>query len=285
MLLITPVIWGLTFPATKLALRHTNPWAFTAWSRVLGLIALLAVLAAVRPPRTIWQWRLVPAGVLLGALMFAAFALQSIGLRTTTATNAGFITVLYVVFAPLGAALVSRRRPSRAAAACLPMALAGLALLSIHGLAVHRGDALVLACSIAIAAHIVAVSRLVEKHSTLGLATAQLAATAVFHALVAVPSGLHVDRVAADWQLYVITGVFGSGLAFSIQVLAQTQLTPLRTSVLLAGEALFSALASAVWLGERLGRREWCGAALMVGAIVISEAHAWRRPPDMASMP
>lgn len=282
-LLVTPLIWGLTFPAAKLALAHVNPWAFTAWSRVLGLVALCAVLAVVRPPRAIWRWGLVPAGMLLGALMFSAFALQSVGLRTTTATNAGFITVLYVVFAPLGAALVTRRRPPRVAAVCLPMALAGLALLSLHGLALHRGDALVLACSIAIAAHIVAVSRFVKRYSALGLATAQLAATAAIHTVFALPSGIHLGRVAGDWRLYLITGVLGSGLALSIQVLAQTQLTPLRTSVVLAGEALFAALASAVWLGERLGVREWCGAALMMCAIVVSEAQAWRRPPDPAS--
>jgi drug/metabolite transporter (DMT)-like permease len=285
MLLVTPLIWGLTFPAAKLALQHTNPWAFTAWSRVLGLVALCAVIAVVRPPRTIWRSGLIPAGLLLGALMFAAFALQSLGLGTTTATNTGFITVLYVVFAPVGAALVTRSRPPRVAVICLPLALAGLALLSLHGLVLHRGDALVLACSLAIAAHIVAVSRYVERYSALGLATAQLAATAAIHTIVAVPAGIHAGRVVADWQLYLITGVFGSGLAFSIQVLAQTQLTPLRTSVLLAGEALFSALASAVWLGERLGLREWCGAALMMCAIAVSEAQAWRRQPDPASAP
>jgi drug/metabolite transporter (DMT)-like permease len=283
MLLSTPVIWGLTFPAAKLALRHTNAWTFTAWSRVLGLLALLAVLAVVRPPRSTWTWGLAPAGALLGFLMFAAFALQSVGLRSTTATNAGFITVLYVVWAPLGAAALVRRRPPRVAAVCLPMALGGLALLSLHGLELHRGDALVLACSGAIAAHIVAVSRLVERHSAIGLAAAQLAATAVIHTIVALPHGVHAGRVADDWRLYLITGVLGSGAAFSIQVLAQQELTPLRTSVLLAGEALFSALASAVWLGERLGAREWCGVVLMMGAIAVSEAHAWRGAPEPAS--
>ncbi|HET6848518.1 MAG TPA: DMT family transporter [Gaiellales bacterium] len=283
MLLTTPVIWGLTFPAAKLALDHTNPWTFTAWSRVLGLAALCAVLVAVRPPRETWQRGLVPAGALLGSLMFAAFALQSVGLQYTTATNAGFITVLYVVFAPLGAAALARRPPPRVAAICLPMALAGLGLLSLSGIDLHRGDALVLACSIAIAAHIVAVSQLVQRYSAVGLAFAQLAATAVIHTVVAAPHGLHAGQVAADWHLYLITGVLGSGVAFSIQVLAQQRLTPLRTSVLLAGEALFSALASAIWLGERLDARQWCGVALMMGAIAISEAQAWRGAPDAAS--
>ncbi len=283
MLLTTPVIWGLTFPAAKLALEHTNPWTFTAWSRVLGLVTLCAVLVVVRPPRSTWERGLIPAGALLGFLMFASFGLQSVGLQYTTATNAGFITVLYVVFAPLGAAALARRPPPRVAAICLPMALIGLGLLSLNGFDLHRGDALVLACSIAIAGHIVAVSRLVERYSAIGLAAAQLAATSLIHTVVAIPHGAHVTQVLSDWHLYLITGVLGSGVAFSIQVLAQQRLTPLRTSVLLAGEALFSALAAAVWLGERLDGRQWCGVALMMGAIAVSEAQAWRGAPDAAS--
>ena len=77
MLLTTPVIWGLTFPAAKLALEHTNPWTFTAWSRVLGLAALCAVLLAVRPPRETWQRGLIPAGALLAVLILAFSALPA----------------------------------------------------------------------------------------------------------------------------------------------------------------------------------------------------------------
>jgi drug/metabolite transporter (DMT)-like permease len=215
--------------------------------------------------------------------MFAAFALQSAGLRSTTATNAGFITVLYVVFAPLGEALLMWQRPPRAAALCLPMAVTGLALLSLHGFQLHRGDALLLACSIVLAGHIVAVSRLVERYSPIGLAAAQLAATAAIHSAVALPLGFDAGRVGDDWRLYLITGVLSSGVAFSVQVLAQRELTPFRTSVLLAGEALFSAIVSAAWLGERLGARQWCGAALMMTAIAVSEAQAWRGASDPAS--
>src|SRR3954454_11355432 len=83
MLLTTPVIWGLTFPAAKMELEHVNPgtvttwrrvlglhhetpWRFPPWSRVLGLAALCAVVAVVRPPRETWQRGLIPAGALLG---------------------------------------------------------------------------------------------------------------------------------------------------------------------------------------------------------------------------
>src|SRR4051812_9525254 len=69
LLLLTPVIWGATFPAAKVALRDVSPWTFVAWSRGLGLLAILVVAALWRPPRPAWTRGLMPAGALLGALM------------------------------------------------------------------------------------------------------------------------------------------------------------------------------------------------------------------------
>jgi hypothetical protein len=46
LLLLTPVIWGATFPAAKVALRDVSPWTFVAWSRGLGLLAIVVVLEA-----------------------------------------------------------------------------------------------------------------------------------------------------------------------------------------------------------------------------------------------
>jgi drug/metabolite transporter (DMT)-like permease len=50
--------------------------------------------------------------------------------------------------------------------------------------------------------------------------------------------------------------------------------------LLLAREAVFAAISSAVWLGERLDARRWCGVALMMSAIATAGARAWRRPLD-----
>ena len=133
LLLLTPVIWGATFPAAKVALRDVSPWTFVAWSRGLGLLAIVVVLTIWRPPRVAWTRGLVPAGALLGGLMTAGYLLQTVGINHTSSTNAAFITVLYVVLAPAGAALIGRHSPDRVDVACLALALVGLGLLSIRG--------------------------------------------------------------------------------------------------------------------------------------------------------
>ena len=282
LLLMTPVIWGATFPAAKVALEHVTPWTFVAWSRGLGLVAIAAVLLVRRPPRDAWTLDVVPAGVLLGALMTAGYTLQTVGIDHTTATNAGFITVLYVVLAPAGAALLGRHTPDGVDVVCLALALAGLALLSIRGGALREGDLIVLASAAAFAAHIVAVDVLVDRHAAAPLALAQMAASAVLTAAIALPMGAQAGEVASLWRIFLLTGVLGSGIAFSVQVMAQRSLSPVRASILLAAEALVAALVAAIWLGERLSARAWVGAAAVLAAIAISELHPRRRraPPE-----
>jgi drug/metabolite transporter (DMT)-like permease len=277
LLLLTPVIWGATFPAAKVALRHVSPWTFVAWSRVLGLVAIAAVLLIWRPPREAWTRGLVPAGALLGALMTAGYVLQTIGINHTTATNAGFITVLYVVLAPAGAALIGRHTPDRIDVLCLALALGGLALLSIRGGSLRAGDLIVLASAAAFACHIVAVDVLVDRFPAGPLALAQMAASAILTAAIAVPAGTQAGEVASIWWIFVLTGVLGSGIAFSVQVMAQISLSPVRASILLGSEALVAALVSALWLDERLSARAWAGALAVLAAIAISELHPGRK--------
>ena len=276
LLLLTPVIWGATFPAAKVALRDVSPWTFVAWSRGLGLLAIVVVLTIWRPPRVAWTRGLVPAGALLGGLMTAGYLLQTVGINHTSSTNAAFITVLYVVLAPAGAALIGRHSPDRVDVACLALALVGLGLLSIRGGSLRAGDLLVLAGAAAFAGHIVAVDVLVDRYAAAPLALAQMAASAVLTAAIAVPAGPQAGEVASLWWIFILTGVLGSGIAFSVQVMAQQWMSPVRASILLASEALVAALVAAIWLDERLSARAWLGAAVVLAAIAISELHPRR---------
>jgi drug/metabolite transporter (DMT)-like permease len=292
LLLVTPLIWGLTFPATKLALGHLPVSTFTAWSRGLGLLAIVALLPLLRrtSPASDPAIRAVGPSLVLGGLMFVGYLLQTEGQARTTATNTGFIAGLYVVFAPILAALLLRHAVAKRAWLGLAMSVIGLALLSvtsIHSLRLHAGDLLVLAGSVVWAGHIVAVGHFSPRHPPWALAVGQMAVAAALHTAVALSGPGLRPAVAASravWPLLVLTGALGSGVGFTIQVLAQRTVTPTRAVVLLAGESLVSAAAAAVWIGERLSAHQWLGAALVVGAMVYSELVA-RRPAALGLDP
>jgi drug/metabolite transporter (DMT)-like permease len=113
------------------------------------------------------------------------------------------------------------------------------------------------------------------------LSLAQMAVASLLHLVAAAPHGLRAGTaIRLDvWPLLILTGVLGSGVAFTIQILAQRTLTPVRAVILLAGESLFSAAFAAVWIDERLALPQWAGAAVVLAAMVFSELSA-RRPAE-----
>jgi drug/metabolite transporter (DMT)-like permease len=89
--------------------------------------------------------------------------------------------------------------------------------------------------------------------------------------------GLRGADAASIWHLLLITGVLGSGVAFTLQVVAQRNIDAGRAVVILAGESLTAAIFAAFWLGERLLLHQWAGAALVLAAMTVSELGARRR--------
>jgi drug/metabolite transporter (DMT)-like permease len=159
------------------------------------------------------------------------------------------------------------------------LSVAGLGLLSTASLGAfkpHGGDLLVLGGAVAWAGHVVALGRFAPRHPTIPLAVAQMAAATAFHSLAALPGGVNVRGAASIVPLLVVTGVLGTGVAYTVQIVAQRELSPARTAVIISGESLVAALLSIVWIGERLALHQWAGAALILGAMVMSETGARR---------
>ena len=280
------MLWGATFPAAKLGLEAIGVLPFMAWTRLLGFLTILAAipfLARRRLTAAAARRVLVP-GLLLGALIFVAYLLQTEGLARTTATNAGFITGLYVVFVPLLAVAFLRRRVGAPLWVAVVTSVVGMTLLSLARLGDVRlqlGDVMVLGSALVWAAQVVAIERFAPRHPALLLSLAQMGGAALFHLVAAAPGGMRSAGAFVIWPLLVITGVLGSGVAYTLQVIAQQRVTATRAVVILAGESVAAAAISYVWLGERLQPHQWVGAALVLAAMVASELGARRE--DLAA--
>lgn len=283
LLLCGAALWGITFPAGKEALSVLGVPAFMAWSRVLGFLSVLLLAPGV--PRDEWR-RGLPLGSLLGVLLFFAYLLQTFGLERTTATNAGFLTGLYVVGTPLLGALIYRRLPSRRVAAAVGLSTLGLALLSLRGWSFSSGDSLVMLSVIFWSLQILAVGRGSNRDPVV-LIVIEMGVAAALH-LAVVGFSLQPGDAAEVWPNLLITGVLGTGLAYLVQIIGQRRVAPTRTAIIYTGEPVFAALSSAVWLGERLDVRGWLGATAIIAAMLVAEtaprASATRRsvlaPPE-----
>lgn len=218
-------------------------------------------------PKTVY------AGVILGAVLYASYAFQTVGLKYTTAGNAGFITGLFIVFVPMLSFLVLKQKPDMKSVLSVVIALIGLGFLSIqNGFRIRTGDILVLACAFSYSVHIILLDGYVKKHDLVILTMIQMWVLAICSVInAALFEDLKVPHTQIAWASIIICGIFASAFAFYIQGYAQRALSPVKTAMVLIMEPVFSVGFGMLLLGERLSARGWLGCALIFAGMLLTE--------------
>ena len=263
------VVWGATFPLGKLVLRHLGPFQYLALR--FGLAAALLVPLGWRERCRLGREGL-RAGMLAGGVLFAGYALQTVGLRSTTASNAGLVTGLNVVIIPLILLAWGRRAPNPTLAAAVLLAAAGLWLLLWQGGRLGFDDALVLGCAAALALQAIVVGHVAASVPAAAFACVQLAVVAVLSGAAAVtaePLPVAVPGSAAAAIVFMaVAATFG---AYVAQAWAQRFVSPTRTGLLFAIEPVAAVGFGVAWLGDPFGPRQATGAAAIVLSVLIAE--------------
>lgn len=257
-------IWGLTFVIVKRAIEEVPPFQFLAIRFAIASV----VLALVFPRHVMRVKDSLKAGLITGVALAAGYGFQTTGLEFTSATNAGFVTGLFVVFAPPLAGITLRRLPSRAEWLSVLLAFLGLCLLTLGpGPAPSIGDVLVLGCAFSFAIHIVLLARYSPTRDPRPLTMVQMAASSVLFFVI---SGAFENpapvTTRAVMPALLITAIGASAIAFLVQTWAQTRLDPTQTAVTLTMEPVFAGLAGFILLGEALNLQGWMGAGLILAS-------------------
>jgi drug/metabolite transporter (DMT)-like permease len=267
-LLAVTAVWGSTFVVVKDAVERMPVSDFLAWRFAIAALAMLLLRPAAVARLGSAGRR---AGLFLGAALGAGYLLQTLGLQTTPAAVSGFITGMFVVLTPLGAAVLLHQLPTRSAWVAVALATVGLGLLSLHGFSVGTGELLTLGCAAAFALHIVGLGRWAASFDAFALAVVQLLAVAVLCLALAAPGGLAAPPDLGVWGALLLTALAATALAFVVQTWAQAHLPPTRAAVVMTMEPVFGGLFAVGVAGERLGPRTVVGALLVLGAMVLTE--------------
>jgi drug/metabolite transporter (DMT)-like permease len=273
-LIAVTAVWGVTFVQVKDAVEVYPLFAFMTVRFAIASGAL--ALPALAPVRRLGR-RGLAAGVFVGALLGAGFALQTAGLERTTVSGTGFITGLYVVFTPLFALVLFRNRVGLAVWAGVALSTAGLALLAGVHVGSTAGDLLVLASSAVQALQILFVERFAARYDPTALAFLQMVTVAAGCLAIALALGdLEAPKGWTVWGAVLVTGVFASAFAYLVQAWAQRRLSATRIALVFALETVWAGIFGYALAGDRLGVQGWGGCALILGGIVLSEPAAAR---------
>lgn len=281
MLLSASLIWGVAFVAQSAGMQYVGPYTFTAVRSALaaiglGILVLILDRTGMKSKNTDKKvlWR---AGIILGVVMTIASNLQQVGLVTTSAGKAGFITSLYIVLVPVFG-LFLKKRPHPMLWISVAIALIGLYFLSIRGnFSMSHGDFLVLISAFAFTVQILLVDHFSPKVDIIRLNLIQFSVMAILSiAPMMVLEKPTVGAVSDAWLTIVYAGLFSGCGAYTLQMMGQRRVEPTTASLLLSPENVFSALAGWAILGQTLTGRELVGCALVFVAIMSSQL-PWKK--------
>jgi drug/metabolite transporter (DMT)-like permease len=215
--------------------------------------------------------------VVLGCLYGVAQILQTAGLARTPASTSGFITGMYVVATPVFAALILRSRVGVLTWVAVLVAMAGLGVLTLSGLSIGYGEALIFVAALLYALHIVGLGAWSDPRQALGMAIVQLIVISVICLVCTAPNGLVLPHRAGDWLSMVYMAVFAAAAAMIGQTWAQAHLTATRAAIIMSTEPVFAALFAVLFGGESATLRMVFGGLLVLAAMVLAELTPRRR--------
>jgi len=216
--------------------------------------------------------KLIFAGTVAGLLLFVGICFQLVGLQYTTAGKAGFITGLYIFFVPLIGLFLGQRTGSGTWLGAT-IALFGLYLLSIkEDFTIAEGDLLQLICAVFFAAHVLVIGYLAKRMDTLKLALVQYLVCGFISLFIAIAiEMISWDMIVATTIPLLYAGIMSTGIAYTLQVVAQQHAHSSHAAIILSLEGAFAVLGGWLLLDEHLPARGLLGCALMLTGMFLSQ--------------
>ena len=269
-LLTAALIWGSSFIVMKNAVEGVPVFMLLGIRFTVG--CLLLTLIFHRRLKSIGKKQLLH-GAVVGTLLFAAYTVQTFGLRETTPGKNAFLTAVYCVLVPFVNWLIFRRRPTGWNWLAAVMCLAGIGLVSLEGdLTMNRGDALTLLGGVFYALHLVAVSRFGEEDDPVMLTMLQFGASAVWcWGLSLMTESLPNPFPTNAWFELAYLAVFATTAALLLQNVGQSVTPAAPAAILLSLESVFGVAFSVMLGAEGLTAQLVFGFALIFLAVVASE--------------
>ena len=279
LLLLTAFIWGVAFLAQKEGgqmgdLTFNGVRSFLAGGMLCLLLPLLDKMGLSHKPATKAEKKaLWLGGVLCGVALFAATNLQQLGVSGTSTGKAGMITSLYIVLVPIFGLFIGRRTTLFSWLGVV-LALVGLYFLSGG---IGTGDLLVMGCAPMLAIQILLVDHFAPKTDGVRLSCIQFFTVGLLN----LPLMFWLETpswgaMLEHWVSVLYAGLLSSGVAYTLQIIAQKDTHPTTASLLMSFESVFAVLAGVACVlitgnGKLPEAQEWIGCGILFAAVIVAQ--------------
>ncbi len=290
-LLVVALIWGVAFVFQAKGLQELGPFAFVAFRFIIGAFTIL--------PVAFMEWRKRPIStaikdannknantiigiIALSGVMAIGSLMQQVSLGSTSVANAAFLTTLYVPFVPLLGLFIFRHNinPYRWGAVAI-FILGSWLMTGYSASGITHGDIIVIISAVFWASHIMLVGAMAQRtNAPFQLAFIQTTATAILATMLMLMfETVSFDRIVSSLPDLLFTGVLSTGIAFTLQLVAQRYASSVASALLLSTESIIAAIAGWIILSQMMTSLSILGASLIFCAVLIVELKP-DKPPN-----
>ena len=275
------IIWGLAFIWQNIASKVLGPLTVVGFRSLIAVIfiTLVAILVPslyrsqapklmgeVSSSKKLWL------GIMCGVVLFLAMYIQQIGIGMTTAGKAGFITVLYICIVPFIGMFLGNKL-NKFFIIGLILAVVGFYLLSVkEEFSLELGDIIVFISAIFFGIHIIVIDYSALRVNSMFLSIIQLVVVAIFSlGLALIKETIILGDILSVASPLLALGILSSGLGYTGQIIAQREIPPHTTSLIMSLESVVAAIGGVLILNEHIGLREGIGMTVVLVGIIISQ--------------
>lgn len=282
MLLIVTIFWGASYLLTKVGLNNLEPFNLTALRFVIAFCA--SALVFYKHILKL-DMKTVKYAFVLALILFGVFISMTFGLEFTSATNAGFLASLTVVFIPIISGLFMNQKIEKKLIICVCFAIVGIALLTLNNeLSINTGDILIIICALLFAVHVIVTGIYTQNVDSINLSVLQLGFAGLFSLGFSLfTETIKLPNTNISWFAVLFLSILCTAVGYIIQTIAQQYTSATHTGLIFSLEPVFSAILAYIFLGEVLPLKGYIGGVILLSSVLIAEINFKGKDKNMDS--
>ena len=272
-------IWGTTFIAQDTGMDKIGPLTFNAARFFVGFLSIMPIALLIEKKKISKEinsnkklfFKLL---FWIGLFLFLGTFLQQTALLYTDVANAAFFTIFYVPMVPIILFFIYSKSIHWSIWPSVLFCLFGVYLLSDFSDATIRlGDGLVILCAFFWALHIIFIGNFIKNFNLpLFFGALQALIVSFFSFIFAIFfETITISNILNESVSIIYAGVLSGGIAFTLQIYAQKNISPAPAGIIFSLEGVFATIAAWIILNQILDINNVIGCFLIIFGVLFSQ--------------
>ena len=277
--LLCTFIWGTTFIAQETGMDKIGPLTFNGSRFFIGFLSIVPFALLFEKKKIAKEinknnklfYKLL---FWVGLFLFLGTYIQQTALLYTDVANAAFFTIFYVPIVPIILFLFYSKSPHWSIWPSVLFCIAGVYFLSdFSNASVRLGDGLVILCAFFWSLHIIFIGYFIKNFDLPLFFGALQALVVAFLSIIfgAYFETITITNILNESASIIYAGVLSGGIAFTLQIYAQKNISAAPAAIIFSLEGVFAAIAAWIILDQVLGLNNIIGCFLILAGVIFSQ--------------